>query len=306
MDQQSLMPDQPKMHPTIPATTAGQKARKLAGFCFWSAFGGLILVFAAAAIIELQESHHPRFLIMVVVTALCLWLTGLICGVMALRNIKQAGWNRGSLRAAVGSVLNVVLIGLGVWLLAIVHEGFKDSAISAKVRQDFNRQATEAIAEYDRSVAGLTNPPVLNLSEVKTKADLLQRENRVRDYIAACKALEEFWLNSVKRFDEELKLKGVSEFGRKNSVNDFIEASGLNNPLALPTHRNAVLIGEARLKLLQTLEKDWGVWYWKQETGNIEFKDEHARSDYQVAFEKLKKLRTEGKDLSKRWEEWGK
>lgn len=72
------------------------------------------------------------------------------------------------------------------------------------------------------------------------------------------------------------------------------------------THENAILRSEAILNKLRVLEKHWASWDWNAKDGNIEFRNEPARQDYQQASQELDRLRAEGRELGNSWEQWNK
>ncbi len=107
-----------------PAQPAGpsQKpfARRAAKLALWLPFVGLFILIVFAASAGVGNGQHLIAWSIIAVVCWLVWIAGLALGIRALRRRKTEGHKGVSGRAFVGVTLNVLFLGLTIWIAVAV------------------------------------------------------------------------------------------------------------------------------------------------------------------------------------------
>src|SRR5207249_4786361 len=117
----------------------------------------------------------------------------------------------------------------------------------------------------------LTNPPVLDMTLVKSKEALQAREEIIEDYITASKDLQDFANNVFDVYREELLKHKLTPAAREASLEKFYQSLRGINPTIEAVRAADVRRGKAMLKVARILKENWGKWEFKPQTEVLEF-----------------------------------
>ena len=129
------------------------------------------------------------------------------------------------------------------------------------VSKEFGLRTKELAKKYESSWAALTNPPVLDMASVKSREELLVREEKVGQFIADSKALLEIADHGTELYEQELLKHDLPRRLREASVKGFAQSfSNSTSPTLLAMRHADVRRGEAILKVVNLLDGTWGQW----------------------------------------------
>lgn len=172
-------------------------------------------------------------------------------------------------RVLIGMVLDGLLLcvalcltGFGIYVSELTakqkqQEASDEQKFEAKLKAvnvGFTSQVKKFQSRYESSAAELTNPPLLEMAAVKNREELKDREQKVREFIAACDAFREFSENPSEVYRQELMQQQLSPKGRERLLNDFLKSISEKNPQIIVLRQADVRRAEALLKAVTFLE----------------------------------------------------
>jgi threonine/homoserine/homoserine lactone efflux protein len=306
-----------------PPSGASRKpfAKRAAKLALWLPFVGLfILIVFAASIREPNGGQHLMIWSIIVAVCWLVWIVGLALGIIALRRRKNEGRKGVSGRAVIGVTLNVLFLGVTIWIAVAVAwmetkiTRMRDKAateeaaatrakvgdgealqkqLAAYADSAFVANVAELQMKYQMAGAALTNPPVLDVASVKSREELPPREEVIRDYIAASKDLRDFCDNATEAYRQELLNHKLAPEIREASMKAFIQRVQHKNPTIVALRKADVRRGEAMLKMLTFLDANWGQWEYRPETDRLQFKETKMSEDYYRAYQELQEISSE-------------
>ncbi len=251
---------------------------------------------------------------------------GLVFGIAALRRTKARGGPGDPARALWGVALNGVLLGLMLWLGGfLVHDARRtqrameaamelearqwtakvgggaalEKALANAASQNFALQLRWLQEGYDNAWAALTNPPVLEMAQVKSRADLRAREKTVTRLIQAAKQLQEFAENMPDYYRRELERHKLSPEARETELRQFMSELAAVSPTIIALRRTEVREAEALLRVVRLFEQNWGAWEYNPATHEVVFKKPGLADDYTLAHQEFDGISTEAQNLKR-------
>jgi len=309
-----------------PAPAGKRVGARAARMSFGSPFGGALLFLLAVWAGATQAAGHPIFMYAVIGITVLVFAGGLVLGIAALRRMKEEG-RRGILALALSGVaLNGVLLGLTLLLTGyLIYDAQRkaaamenaaeleareltvrvgggaalDKALAAGASQNFSAALRQLQGRYDLAWAALTNPPVLEMAAVKSRAELQAREEKVRRLIQAAKDLGQFAENTRDIYDRELQRHKFSPGAREAELQQFMADIAPVNPSIIALRRAEVHEAEALLRVVRLFEENWGRWEYRPATGDILFKKPGLADDYNVAHEEFDEVSRQAQNLKR-------
>jgi hypothetical protein len=309
-------------------TRFGMRER-MAKLTLWSPFAGLFVLIGSMAILARSADGRPHFMgfALVVVACWVIWGSGLVLGIWALRQ-RRAERPKGILgRAIFGIGFNALLIcataALTLFAFSKLHEAnsARDEAaekeaeevrkrvgggealekqLSSYADMSFAGRVAELQRTYQNAAKGLTNPPVLEMSSVKSTNDLSAREEVILEFVTASRELLNFSKNASEIYREELSKHKLSSQAREAQLKQFEASTHDLNPTIVELREADVRRGEAMLRIIRLLEANWGKWEYKPAAKGVEFQTAGAAKDYSNATELLDNTTAEALSLQQR------
>jgi len=269
-----------------------------------------------------------------IVVAVCwlIWVAGLVLGIMALQRTKTEGRKGVFGRALIGVTLNLLFLGVTVWggvllvrleceLKKMQDKTAESEAEKARARvgggealqkelalyadRAFVANAFELQKKYQTSLAALTNPPVLDMTLVKSKEDLQTRKEIIGEFIAASKDLRDFFDSAPDFYRQELLRHKLTPETREASLKKFDQSlSRVWNQKIAALLEAEMHKSKAMLKMVMFLEANWGKWRYILETGHLRFQGAKLSDDYDQANQELKDVSTEIMRLQAEAKKW--
>jgi len=317
-----LLPS-PSVSPARAGNRVGARAARLS---FWSPFAGAALFILAVWAGATQAAGHPILMYAVIGITTLVLAGGLALGIAALRRMKAEG-RRGILsRALSGVALNGVLLGLMLWLTGyLIYDAQRkaramenaaelearewtarvgggaalEKALANNASQNFAAALRQLQGRYDAAWAALTNPPVLEMAGVQSRAELQAREEKVRRLIQAAKDLGKAARNTRDIYEQELRTHKLSPEAREAELEQFMAEIAPVNPSIIALRRAELREGESLLRVLRLFEQNWGRWEYRPATGDILFKKPELADDYNVAHEEFDEVSREAQNLKR-------
>jgi len=276
-----------------PPSGASRKpfAKRAAKLVLWSPFAGLfILIVFVATVGEQNAEAHPVFEAIIVTVCWLIWLAGLVLGIVALCRRKIEGRAGVSWRAFFGLTLNGLLLGATIWGAATAAKTNRDNAevagetlqknLAAHADHVYIANALALKKKYEIATATLTNPPVLDVSTMKSRADLQAREQVISEYITASKNMRDFYANAAETYRQELLAQKVAPKTLEEYLKNFNQEVKDPDSTIAALRMADVQLGETMLKLIALLETNWGKWQYSSEENRLRFGETNLASDY--------------------------
>ncbi len=300
----------------------------------WSPFAGLFILIVFALIVD-KSNSGPHRMIGSIVVAVCwlIWVAGLVLGIMALRRTKTEGRKGVSGRALIGVTLNLLFLGVTIWgavllvrleseLKKMQNKSAENEAEKVRARvgggealqkelasyadQAYVADILELQKKYQTSGAALTNPPVLDMTLVKSKEDLQARKEVIIEFITASKDLRDFCERAPDFYRQELMKHKLTPETREASLKKFVQSLKGKNETIAALREADVRRGKAMLTPIMLLEANWGKWRYIPETGHLRFQGAKLSDDYNQANQELKDINTEIMRLQAEAKKWSK
>jgi hypothetical protein len=167
-------------------------------------------------------------------------------------------------------------------------------AMIRKAAQALEDEGAKAQAEYLTAYAPLTNPPILNMSQVTNKSDLQLRTTKVREYLIAAHRYQHYSEHFVEHFDGQIRTNVTDESIRKilqEETRGFYVKIQIQ---ATAARQLEVRIGEDYLEGLSFLEKNWDKWRPKTPVGSAPvFKESDLVLQYDDIIHDINDLRAQ-------------
>ncbi len=291
--------------PGASVTSVGKRA---AIFSLWWLFAGLFVLLVLNVATENQDPMGSRGAIATGGIFSLFFAGGLALGIKGLRRMKVEGRKGIMGRALTGMVLNGLLFcvmmlvtGLGVWGLVLTAKEKEQAAASAqeikeqealrdKAAKEFTLKVEELEKKYLSSGQALAGDP----SSAKSRAELKAREERLGDFIAACKAKQNLAEHGTELYKQELLKHNVQRWLLDASVKGFAKSfSSASNPQSIDLRKADVQRGEAMLKIVTVLDGAWGQWEYDPAKHKIEFKDPAHAAEFNKAVEEFNQVNKE-------------
>ena len=293
---------------------------------FWFPFAGASLFILSAAGGATKAAGRPILMYTLVGITTLIFAGGLVFGVAALRRMKAQGGPGDPARAVCGVALNGVLIGLMLWLAGfLVYDARRtqrameaamelearqwtakvgggaalEKALADVASQNFGLQLRWLQGSYDDAWAALTNPPVLEMAQVKSRADLRAREQKVGRLIQAAKQLQEFAENMPDYYRRELATHKLSPEARETEKRQSMSALAAVSPTTSALRRAEVREAESLLRVVRLFEVNWGLWEYNPATHEVVFKKPGLADDYTIAHQEFDGVSTEAQNLKR-------
>jgi hypothetical protein len=174
-----------------------------------------------------------------------------------------------------------------------------EKALAGVASQNFALQLRWLQESYDNAWAALTNPPVLEMALVKSRADLRAREQTVGRLIQAAKQLQEFAENTPDYYRRELGRHKLSPEARETEQRQFMSELAAVNPTIIALRRAEVREAESLLRVVRLFEENWGLWEYNPATHEVVFKKPRLADDYTVAHQEFDGVSTEAQNLKR-------
>jgi len=266
-------------------------AQRLAKLALWSPFVGLFISIVFAVTVGEQNAEaHPVFEAIIDIVCWLIWLAGLMLGIVALSRRKTEGRAGVTGRVFFGLTLNVLLLSVTIWGTAIAAKTNRDNAkvagealqkrLAAHADHVFAAYGLDLKRKYEVAGASLTNPPVMDVSNVKSREDLQAREQVISDYITASKNMQEFSANSAQIYRQELLAQKVAPETLEEYLKKFNQEVKDPDSTFAALRMVDVQLGETMLKLIAFLDTNWGKWHFSAEENRLRFSGTNLASDY--------------------------
>jgi len=318
-----ILPIPPTPSPARPGKAVGARAARLSA---WSPFAGASLFVLSVAAGATQAAGHPILMYAVLGITTLVFAAGLGLGIAALRRMKEEG-RRGILAWALSGVaLNAVLLGLTLFLTGyLIYDAQRkaratenaaeleareltarvgggaalEKALTANASQNFALALRQLQERYDVAWVALTNPPILEMAGVNSRAELQARAEKVRRLIQASTKLKDFAEHTPDIYGQELQTHKLSPAAREAELQRFIGALAPVNPTIIALRRAELREGESLLRVVRLFEQNWGLWQYRPGTGDILFKKPGLADDYNVAYQEFDETSTQARNLKR-------
>ena len=305
-------PIRPEPVPARPRREPGKRAGAwLARWSFWLPFAGASVFILAVTAGATAAAGHPILPFVVAGITTLIFAGGLVLGIAGLRRMKAEGGPGILARALAGVAINGVLLALMVWLGCSMISGTRraaaereskaelearqltasvgggaalEKALLAKASQNFAAVLRLLQSRYDTAWGPLTNPPVLEMALVKSRADLRARAEAVRRLVSAAKDLEEFARNTPEIYRQELERHQLSPEARAAEQQQFVGALTAVTPMIIALRQAQVRQAEALLRVVLLLDDNWGRWEYRPASRDLTFKEAKQADAYQLAY----------------------
>ena len=172
-----------------------------------------------------------------------------------------------------------------------------ESALLDRAGRNFTLALRESQSRYDSLWAALTNPPVLDMALVRSRADLRARADAVRRLVSAAKDLRDFAENTPEIYRRELQRHKLSPSARETELQKFAGDIAAVNPTIIALRRAQVRATEALLRVVLRLEASWGRWEYVPATRELHFQDPQQADDYNLACQEYSVLTEKARSL---------
>jgi hypothetical protein len=309
-----------------PARAGKRVGAQAAWLSFWFPFAGASLFILAVWAGATQAAGHPILMYAVIGITTLVFAGGLALGIAGLRRMREEG-RRGILTLALsGAALNGVLLGLMLLLTGyLIYDAQRkaramenaaeleareltarvgggaalEKALAANASQNFAAALRQLQGRYDDAWAALTNPPVLEMAAVQSRAELQAREEKVRRLIQAAKNLGQFAENTRDIYEQELQRHKLPPASREAELRQFMAEIAPVNPSIIALRRAEVREGESLLRVVRLFEQNWGRWEYRPATGDILFKKPELEDAYNVAHQEFDEVSRQAQSLKR-------
>jgi hypothetical protein len=151
--------------------------------------------------------------------------------------------------------------------------------------------------QYDLAADALTNPPVLDIALVKSRADLQTRAESVRRLIKAARDLQQFAENTPEIYRRELEKHKLPPATREADLKRFTDEIAAVNPTIIALRRAQARRAEALLRLVLLLDEAWGRWDYRPARQDLSFKQAKDADAYNVTYEEFNALSKEAQSF---------
>ena len=135
-----------------------------------------------------------------------------------------------------------------------------ESALLGRAGRNFTLALGQSQSRYDSAWAALTNPPVLDMALVRSRADLQARAEAVRRSVNAARDLRDFAENTPEIYRQELQRHKLAPSAREEELQKFAGDLAAVSPTIIAMRRAQVRAAEALLRLVLRLEASWCRW----------------------------------------------
>ena len=165
-----------------------------------------------------------------------------------------------------------------------------ESALLDRAGRNFTLALRQSQGRYDSLWAALTNPPVLDMALVRSRADLRARAEAARRLVSAAKDLRDFAENTPEIYRRELQRHKLSPSAQEAELQKFVGDIAAVNPTIVAMRQAQVRGAEALLRLVLRLEASWGRWEYVPATRELRFQDAQQADDYNLACQEYSAL----------------
>jgi|GEM_PF-5988217 hypothetical protein len=155
-----------------------------------------------------------------------------------------------------------------------------DDAVVSKATSAYLQKILGLTTNYTSAVRALEDPPILNMSTVARREQLIAKKELVKKFLAINEKLEAFVANSDDVYRKELQLAHCTPEKVEATVDAYRRSSQEKNLLALKIRGADQRKGDAMLGIIEVLDSSWGQWKYDQETKRVLFTDGGALRNY--------------------------
>lgn len=300
--------------PSVPPKSFPYLAAKLS---LWSPFAGLVVFAIIGAIVEFGGGSGPILGAIYLILCSAIWLSGLILGGIALYASKRVGRKSILGRALTGLILDAILLGAIVCVIVVVclpawnelakkNRDKKSQAAFKTAAKTYKDKLIETMDRYRSASAALTNPPVLDISLIKTREDLEVRMLNVSNYINVCREVREVTKYRMSMFAQQITRPEITEEDRNIAMRAFEEKYVSANSTVIQLREVEVRLGHAISRMLGNLDDNWGKWEYDAKDDMIKFKGSslprqyvQAKNDFDEANSEFIRLQEEVRKLTR-------
>jgi DNA polymerase III gamma/tau subunit len=178
-----------------------------------------------------------------------------------------------------------------------------EKELASYAARGFAGKVIELQKRYQTSGAGLTNPPVMDMSLVRTKEDLEERKETISDFISASEELRNFCEDAPSFYREELLNHKLSPQAREASLKQFTQSLRGINGAVVALRESDVKRGKIMLSIIELLKDNWGKWQYKPELDGVQFQNLATSRDYDRVLKHLDEAVAEEMRLQNRVKE---
>src|SRR5579863_309978 len=303
-------------------------AKRAARWSLWTALVGLACFLIPLALVSaIEPSADPTnraasgirlfsFQAVAILPSL-IWLSGIVLGALALRGVRTAG-RRGILWPSFAAILlNCSFLLMIIARLdslkidwdslekdrQIVQANDKDWSEVQKADHIFAIRAHAILTNYQTAGDLLADPPVLDMTLVKTREDLHARQGLVRQFLKASQDSLDFTTNDVELYRQELLKHDISQQARARALRHFTLAIQSDQSAMVSFRKADLRRGQLLLQILTMLEDQWGKWEYKPETKRFDFQTDDLLAQFRLVQKQLNDVTGEELKLHQRAED---
>ena len=172
-----------------------------------------------------------------------------------------------------------------------------ESELLGRAGRNFTLALRDSQSRYDSAWGALTNPPVLDMALIRSRADLRARAEAVRRLLNAAKDLRDFAENTPEIYRQELQRHKLAPSAREAELQKFAGDIAVVNPTIIAMRRTQVRGAEALLRVVLRLEASWGRWEYLPATRELRFQDAQQAEDYNLACQEYGVLSEKARSL---------
>jgi hypothetical protein len=143
----------------------------------------------------------------------------------------------------------------------------------------------------------LTNPPVLDFSLVKARADLDERADIIREVINISKEMRESSRNPTERFGQALSQRMLDKKTREEALASFKQKVDPVQSQIIELRELEVSKIEKMLWIVQFMSNKWGKWTYDCATDKVLFTETSIANDYTKALKEVEEMENRAKQL---------
>lgn len=298
-------------------------------------FGGLFVLVPCIVLASLENSDADEALaksdtiaLAGFVSAALIWSAGLTFAVRAFRQSKSVRQTRtwpiaSILLNSFFTCISLTALSIFAWeqihlaqrkqesrqSAAKINSSFKETQtrqleLAALASAGFTSKILELQNHYERTGAALTNPPVLDLSAVKTKDDLQRRRELIEKHIAASAALLDFSKDATNTLKRELLKYPLAPRIRTSILQGFLERTQSAAPEILALRETDLHMAKAMLDIINFLIEKRGEWESGPDECCAQFRDPDLQKDYQKRMDEIDLLSRQTLELQTDVRNW--
>jgi hypothetical protein len=148
-----------------------------------------------------------------------------------------------------------------------------DTALIAKVSSQHVAKMQKLMTNYNVALKNLNKPPLLDMSAVTNRQQLLARKELARKFLAANAELQAFVAKMTESYRQDLCAAGAAPDQIAAALAGYERSAAVQQPLLMRIREDDRAFGNCMLNMLEILDSNWGKWTYNPTRKKVDFDD---------------------------------